>query len=89
MPSAWTDPAASGTMHERLAARRAGAGSPAWNLVVDRGSPSGDGAPRPAGWSAPDAIGEWAQHLSLTVTRAPSTQGRRDRQVTVGVRLQF
>jgi hypothetical protein len=30
-----------------------------------------------------------AERVTLSISRTPSTEGRRDRQVTVGLRLQF
>lgn len=89
IPAGWTDPAAAGPQQDRLPARAIGPGARAWTLTVDRHTPGSDTTLRRVAWSEPGAAFDWVQHMSLSVARTPSTEGRRDRQVTVGVRLSF
>jgi len=90
MPPALAAPAPLMVSTDYLQARAGGPGSSAWTLVVDRvAEPVAEGDDRQRPWIAPGALNVLAERLSLSVTRSPSTEGRRDRQLTVGLKLQF
>lgn len=73
-----------------LQGRAAGPGSNAWTLVVARDDePAADAGERLRGWSEPGAMRALAERMSLSIANVPSTEGRRIRQVTLGLRLQF
>ncbi len=73
-----------------LLGRAGGPGSSAWSLVVDRaGESAAETAQRLRHWSESGAARALAERVTLSISRTPSTEGRRDRQVTVGLRLQF
>lgn len=90
MPPALAAPAPLTVSADYLQARAGGPGSSAWALVVDRvAEPVADGEDRQRPWITPGALNALAERLSLSLTRPPSTEGRRDRQLTVGLKLQF
>jgi hypothetical protein len=84
-------PAAGATAPGDPLQRRATApGGSAWPLSVapdDEASP--DAAERDRGWSAPGAMRALAERMSLDITQRPTLDGRRVRQVSVGLKLQF
>jgi len=90
MPPTLKAPAPLTVSADYLQARAGGPGSSAWALGVDRvAEPVVDGEERQRPWITPGAWNALAEHLSLSLTRSPSTEGRRDRQLTVGLKLQF
>lgn len=73
-----------------LQGRAGGPGSSAWSLVVDRvGESAAETAQRLRHWSETGAVRVLAERMSLSISRPPSTDGRRDRQVTVSLKLPF
>jgi hypothetical protein len=90
MPPVLAAPAPLTVSTDYLQARAGGPGSSAWALVVDRVTePTADGEDRQRPWTAPGALNVLAERLSLSLSRSPSTEGRRDRLLTVGLKLQF
>lgn len=90
MPPALAAPAPLMVSADYLQARAGGPGSSAWALGVDRvAEPAADVEDRQRPWVAPGTLSVLAERLSLSLTRSPSTEGRRDRQLSVGLKLQF